>query len=116
MSTSNQLRDIFGFILMILVVFALFIMNGCAYQTSQWKEPASGLSYKQTNITPIFGKQAESVGEMFATIDKGGTWELMIGRADKGIDNTTQAEVALKIMELAIALGKMSATGGIPIP
>ena len=110
MSIYNML-NVFLYWCFFLSILVLFL--GCSYQTSRW-EDNTGLRYYQTNITPPFGKQAESAGQMSATVLEDGTWELVIGRTDKGIDNTAQAEQLGKLSELATVLLRLYASGVAP--
>ena len=102
-----------GLIISVAALVILLLLSGCAYQTSRWTEEDGVLSYHQTNITPPFGRQAESAGQMSATVLDDGTWELTIGRIEKGVDNTAQAEIAGKTMDLLLMFGKLYGTGGI---
>lgn len=120
MCTSNRRRGcgafwgaVCVFIMLLCAAVALSILTGCAYQTSQWSETGDGkLEYRQTNITPPFGRQAESAGQMSATVLDDGTWEIVIGRTDRGVDNAAQAEIAGKAADLLLMLGRLSAAGG----
>lgn len=92
------------------LVACLLLASGCAYQTSRWDDPGSGFTYRQTNITPPFGKQAESAGHMTAKVLKDGTWELAIGRVDRGVDNSDQVRV---ISNVALGILMKWASGGL---
>ena len=120
MSTSNRRRGcgafwcaVWVFAVLLCAAVALSILTGCAYQTSRWRDtPGGGVEYHQTNITPPFGRQAESAGQMSATVLDDGTWEIVIGRTDVGVDNAAQAEIAGKAADLLLMLGRLSAAGG----
>jgi hypothetical protein len=99
--------------LALLAIVTAVALSGCAYQKSLWSETETGrIQYHQTNVTPPFGRQAESAGQMSATILEDGTWELVIGRTDVGVDNTVQAEMAQQVGELLLLLGKVYTAGG----
>ena len=101
---------LFYFLALASIAMALF---GCSYQKSEWKEDSDGkFSYYQTNITPPFGKQSESAGQMNVTVLEDESWELAIGRTEKGVDNTAQAEM-LKTVNGLIGLFSALQTGGL---
>ena len=107
------LRGVALIVSLLMWAAALLLLAGCAYQTSRWRDtPGGGVEYYQTNITPPFGRQAESAGQMSATVLDDGTWEIVIGRTDKGVDNAAQAEIAGKAADLLLMLGRLSAAGG----
>lgn len=115
MRTSNRRGSgaVWVFLGLLCAAVAWSLLTGCAYQTSRWSETPDGrIEYHQTNLTPPFGKQAESAGQMSATVDPDGTWDLRIGRTDTGVDNAAQAEIAGKAADLLLMLGRLSATGG----
>jgi len=102
------------FVLIAAVWSALFLLSGCAYQTSRWSETPDGrLEYHQTNLTPPFGKQAESAGHMSAEIQADGTWDLRIGRTDTGVDNTAQQDLARQTLDVLSLIAKLYTTGGL---
>ena len=112
MNTDNVGIALIVSLVAMAVVFLAMLLGGCAYQTSRWRDmPGGGVEYYQTNITPPFGRQAESAGQMSATVLDDGTWELVIGRTDKGVDNAAQAEVLGKAMELMSVLGRLYGAG-----
>lgn len=113
MCTSDRVTTIAMFALIAEVWSALFLLQGCAYQTSQWNETPDGrFEYRQTNLTPPFGKQSESAGQMSAEVNADGTWDLRIGRTDTGVDNTAQQDLARQTLDILSLIGKLYATGG----
>jgi len=96
---------------LLIVVSVCLVLSSCAFQRSKWEE--GDMVYSQINITPPFGFQAESAGQMSATVLEDGTWELTIGRTDKGIDNTVQAEALRSTLDVLVLLGKLYAAQGV---
>ena len=100
----------------ILAVVITVLMVGCATtQKTDFEQysdtGAIEMSYQNRIFIPAWGKADAVSGDMGASIDTAGAWNLDVGQSAKGLDNTGQIRALRESMEGLIGVLQMGVQG-----